>query len=142
MDETAKGALAEFRIDSHKYSIFVEYPPARSGSGKTIPGEQEGTEIVGQLTIRDRRYVVVHNDDPSISKDNGRIVDILTKRELQIVMLVAQGMANKQVADRLHISEWTVSTHLRRIFAKLGVDSRAAMIYRCTKFVDGFRADG
>ncbi|WP_366918634.1 LuxR C-terminal-related transcriptional regulator [Acaryochloris sp. IP29b_bin.148] len=35
------------------------------------------------------------------------------------------------MANQLHISEWTVSTYLRRIFAKLNVDSRAAMVFRC-----------
>jgi DNA-binding CsgD family transcriptional regulator len=55
----------------------------------------------------------------------------LTARELQIVALVADGRVNKQIAQELRISEWTVSTHLRRVFAKLGVDTRAAMVSRC-----------
>jgi DNA-binding NarL/FixJ family response regulator len=54
----------------------------------------------------------------------------LTQREAQIVELIAAGAGNKQVAARLCISEWTVGTHLRRIFVKLGVRSRAAMVYR------------
>lgn len=57
--------------------------------------------------------------------------DVLTARELQIVALVAEGRANKQIAAELGISEWTVSTHLRRIYAKLDVDTRAAMVNRC-----------
>jgi DNA-binding CsgD family transcriptional regulator len=44
---------------------------------------------------------------------------------------VAEGRANKQIAAELGISEWTVSTHLRRIYAKLDVDTRAAMVNRC-----------
>ena len=54
----------------------------------------------------------------------------LTRRETQIVELIAAGACNKQVAAQLAISEWTVGTHLRRIFVKLGVRSRAAMVYR------------
>lgn len=57
--------------------------------------------------------------------------EVLTARELQIVALVAEGRVNKQIADILRISEWTVSTHLRRVFAKLQVDTRAAMVSRC-----------
>lgn len=60
---------------------------------------------------------------------------VLTSRELQIATLVALGCPNKQVADKLHISEWTVATYLRRIFAKLGVDTRAAMTYRCASLI-------
>ena len=55
----------------------------------------------------------------------------LTPRETQIARLVAQGLGNKEVAAALSISEWTVSTHLRRIFVKVGVDTRAAMVLRC-----------
>ena len=52
----------------------------------------------------------------------------LSPRELQIAGLVADGATNRAVASMLDISLWTVSTHLRRIFAKLGVSSRAEMV--------------
>jgi DNA-binding CsgD family transcriptional regulator len=58
----------------------------------------------------------------------------LSPRELEIVRMVAQGHQNKVIAVVLNISAWTVCTHLRRIFAKLGVSSRAAMIARVTEF--------
>lgn len=54
----------------------------------------------------------------------------LSPREQEIVRLVAAGHPNKVIAAVLDISYWTVSTHLRRIFAKLGVTSRAAMVAR------------
>ncbi len=57
----------------------------------------------------------------------------LTPRELEIAWLISHGKLNKQVADQLHISEYTVSAHLRRIFAKLRVHNRAAMVFRCSK---------
>lgn len=53
----------------------------------------------------------------------------LTLRERQIVESVQRGRVNKQIASELGISEHTVSTHLRRIFRKLGVDTRAAMVH-------------
>ena len=43
---------------------------------------------------------------------------------------MANGLPNKCIGAMLDISAWTVATHLRRIFAKLGVNSRAAMIAR------------
>jgi DNA-binding CsgD family transcriptional regulator len=54
----------------------------------------------------------------------------LSPREREIVRMVAQGHSNKIIADVLNISSWTVGTHLRRIFAKLGVGSRAAVVAR------------
>ena len=60
--------------------------------------------------------------------------DGLSPRELEIARMVALGHANKTIARVLEISSWTVNTHLRRIFAKLSVTSRAAMVAR---LVDG-----
>jgi DNA-binding CsgD family transcriptional regulator len=52
----------------------------------------------------------------------------LSPRERQVVQMVALGYSNKVIAAHLRISAWTVCTHVRRIFAKLGVSSRAAMV--------------
>lgn len=52
----------------------------------------------------------------------------LSPRELQIARLVADGATNRAIATSLDISLWTVSTHMRRIFAKLDVCSRAEMV--------------
>ncbi|MEI9983707.1 MAG: helix-turn-helix transcriptional regulator [Aliidongia sp.] len=60
----------------------------------------------------------------------------LSGRELEIAVLVAQGHANKNIAYRLQISEWTVGTYMRRIFLKLDVESRAAMVYRCAPLIN------
>ena len=60
----------------------------------------------------------------------------LTGRELQVFRMIAQGDTAKNVAHKLRISEWTVGTHLRRIFAKLDVDNQAAMVYRCALLID------
>jgi DNA-binding CsgD family transcriptional regulator len=54
----------------------------------------------------------------------------LSPREREIARMVAKGYANKSIASVLDISSWTVSSHLRRIYAKLGVSSRAAMVAR------------
>jgi DNA-binding NarL/FixJ family response regulator len=56
--------------------------------------------------------------------DATKLTEILTARELQIASLVALGRLNKQIAAQLHISEWTVATHVRRVFCKLGVSTR------------------
>jgi DNA-binding CsgD family transcriptional regulator len=52
----------------------------------------------------------------------------LSPREREIARMVAAGHPNKAIAAVLDISEWTVNAHLRRVFAKLGVSSRAAMV--------------
>jgi DNA-binding CsgD family transcriptional regulator len=51
----------------------------------------------------------------------------LTPREDDVAELVAAGLSNRQIADRLHLSERTVETHVRSIFTKLGFESRASI---------------
>ena len=50
--------------------------------------------------------------------------EALSERETEVLRLVAQGRANKQIAAQLHIGEKTVKTHVSNILAKLGVQSR------------------
>ena len=54
----------------------------------------------------------------------------LTERERQIVQLVAEGLSNKEIADRLHIADTTVRHHLTRIFDKLNVSNRQNLLIR------------
>lgn len=68
-----------------------------------------------------------------MGKENGegserQKINSLTKRELDIIRLVAQGLKNKQVAERLFISNVTVRHHLTSIFSKLGVSDRFELI--------------
>ena len=52
----------------------------------------------------------------------------LSQRELDILGLIAQGCSNREAAARLYISEATVKTHVLHIYAKLGVNDRAAAV--------------
>lgn len=51
-------------------------------------------------------------------------IDSLTKRELEVLVQVANGMFNKEIANTLHISERTVKNHLSNIFRKIDVSDR------------------
>ncbi|MCI4066636.1 response regulator transcription factor [Micromonospora sp. R77] len=57
----------------------------------------------------------------------------LTRRETEVLALVAGGLSNQAVAARLHLTEGTVKSHLARIFTKLGVDSRTAAVATATR---------
>ncbi|GAB3905124.1 hypothetical protein GCM10027612_74140 [Microbispora bryophytorum subsp. camponoti] len=51
----------------------------------------------------------------------------LTERERQIAGLVSEGLKNREIADRLYVTQKTVEMHLSRIFAKLGVSNRVGV---------------
>jgi DNA-binding NarL/FixJ family response regulator len=54
--------------------------------------------------------------------------EILTPREAELLSLLTEGLSNRELGRRLFISEATVKTHLAHIYAKLGVETRAAAI--------------
>lgn len=55
-------------------------------------------------------------------------LDVLTEREREIVALVAQGMSNDDIAERLYLSPLTAKTHVNRAMAKLGARDRAQLV--------------
>jgi two-component system nitrate/nitrite response regulator NarL len=62
------------------------------------------------------------------TRSDAVIGTVLTNREREILALLADGLANKQIAARLGISKNTVKTHLELLFDKLSVSSRAEAV--------------
>ena len=62
-----------------------------------------------------------------------RLSRLLTPREMEIVRLAAEGLRNKEIADRLTITEGTVKIHLHHIYEKLGVTGRPQLILYATR---------
>ena len=98
-------------------------------------GLLNGGKEVARFLLHGRTLAVIEDARaPELDGETRNMIARLTGRELQIAAMIAQGDATKNVAYKLRISEWTVGTHLRRIFAKL-VDNRAAMVYRCASLI-------
>jgi len=93
---------------------------------KVLRRTTEGVEeVLFELDIDGTHYILTRSR-PQLSTEQVS----LSPRELAIAQLIAKGVPNKGIGEILEISQWTVATHLRRIFAKLDVTSRAAMVAR------------
>jgi DNA-binding NarL/FixJ family response regulator len=97
---------------------------------EATPGDvpQEGVdarEVVLDVRVGTMRYLLTRSNLPTSQPQKN-----LSPREREIVRLVAKGLPNKAIAEVLDISPWTVATHLRRVFGKLGVSCRAEMVAR------------
>ena len=115
----------------------------KSSSG-SMAGRDEATtpsdglrRISGWLRIADESYVLVSETDDAVRADGLRDEasgwEILSERETQIAVLVARGKGTKQIAGHLLISEHTVRSYMRRIFSKLRVSTRPAMVAQLMK---------
>jgi len=61
----------------------------------------------------------------------------LTRRELEVLRLMSEGLRNPEIVRRLHLSSSTVKTHINHIFAKLGVEDRVAAVLEYQASIEG-----
>ncbi|MEG0481999.1 MAG: response regulator transcription factor [Acinetobacter sp.] len=81
-------------------------------------------KILKQLQFNEKKSVNKSLSDSKLTNNN----DVLSKRELGILELVAQGLSNKEIADQLTLSRYTVESHIKHIYRKLAVCNRAKAI--------------
>jgi DNA-binding CsgD family transcriptional regulator len=117
-------SVARFSVDGHACYLVPE--DAHDATA--------GVRVVGFVTVGKRRYSIC-SDQPGVSSPT----DVLTARELQIAVLIAQGFESKAIGRRLGISHSTVGTHRARVYAKLGVATRRALAARIAGTVALYR---
>ncbi|HEY7009507.1 MAG TPA: response regulator transcription factor [Jatrophihabitantaceae bacterium] len=110
-------------------------PALRAGAAGYLTKDASGEQLLGAIRdVAAGRTVL----DPSVQR---RLVELiaapappaadlggLTKREIDVVRLVAEGLSNRQIARRLVVSEATVKTHLNHVLSKLDMDGRPALV--------------
>lgn len=95
------------------------------------------TQIMGGITVLDQkvmmRLTALMNDHQN-SRDTGcDLFDEMTEREKEICSLMVQGLTNRQIADRLYISEGTVKNYISNIYDKTGIHDRVKLIVELKK---------
>lgn len=96
--------------------------PAREYFPQT-GGTMESREVVYETEVNGVRYTVTCTAPLRRAASSS-----LSPREREIARLIIRGLPNKTIASILDISPWTVGTYIKRIFAKLDVNSRAEMV--------------
>jgi DNA-binding NarL/FixJ family response regulator len=75
-----------------------------------------------------RRLIADYVARPRQSAAPQAVFDRLTPREAEVLLLIARGLSNQEIAARLYLSEPTVKTHVTRVFGKLGVRDRVQAV--------------
>jgi DNA-binding NarL/FixJ family response regulator len=92
----------------------------------------EGQSVPVEKVIDEAIKLLETNDIPSVQgKRKQEMEDIsvaLSQREHEVISLIAEGLSNQEIADRLFVSERTVRFHVTSIFHKLGADNRAQAV--------------
>ncbi|MEU2298129.1 response regulator transcription factor [Streptomyces antibioticus] len=102
---------------------------------KDMPPQQLLSAVTATLSAdllvapaRVRRLVEQHAVRQQRSRTGADATSVLTDREAEVLGLVAKGLANEEIADRMSVSESTVKTHLHRAMTKLNLRSRAQAV--------------
>jgi DNA-binding CsgD family transcriptional regulator len=110
---------------------------ADNGKGRLF-AERGARNLCGWLCVGDQTYfILAQTDEVDGDATHPPAMDesweTLSERETQIAVLVSRGKGTKQIAGHLFISEHTVRSYMRRIFAKLRVSTRPAMVAQLMK---------
>jgi ATP/maltotriose-dependent transcriptional regulator MalT len=134
-DGDPRGALLEFRQSWNLWhELQVPYEAARVRILIALASWKLGDKETALLEVAAARQafqtlgaaVDLSHVDTLLPKDGSQPASPLTARELEVLRLVASGMTNRKIGEKLRISEKTVARHLSNIFTKLDLYSRTA----------------
>ena len=100
--------------------------------------DSDGTTLMAAMTAVAQDLVVLDSRLPvpvpaALNQSQPPVLSDLTPREDEVLHLLAEGLPNKSIADRLGISEHTVKFHVNSIMGKLGAQSRTEAVTRATR---------
>jgi DNA-binding CsgD family transcriptional regulator len=106
---------------------------AATDAARGAPAVQESLAVFERLGARRyarhaRSVLYKLGIRPRSTPPRSKGATLLSSREREIVQLVAEDLTNAEIAERLIISPRTVTTHLDRIYTRLGINSRTALV--------------
>ncbi|MCG5211796.1 response regulator transcription factor [Streptosporangium sp. KLBMP 9127] len=125
--------LTTFDLDAYVYSalragasgfLLKDTPPADLLAAIRVIALGEGL-LAPSVT---RRLIAEFSRRPEPGQQVARQLDGVTEREREVLLLIARGLSNTEIAEHLHLSSGTVKTHIGRLLAKLRARDRAQLV--------------
>ncbi|MFJ9899724.1 response regulator [Streptomyces sp. NPDC091280] len=116
------------------------FPALHAGARGYLTKDAGGDEIVRAVhsvlsgdaglspSIQRRLLERLSDPEPQSLSDPAEPPDGLTAREIEVLVLIAEGLSNQEIARKLHVSTATVKTHINNLFAKTGLKDRAQAV--------------
>lgn len=99
----------------------------------TIVGIWAGSKMIRKKEVLVVKEVLVQPTENFVVNENNLKQLGISKRELEVLLLMAQGLSNQEVADKLFVSLNTVKTHSSKLFEKLNVQRRTQAVQEAKK---------
>ncbi|MFL7837882.1 MAG: LuxR C-terminal-related transcriptional regulator [Candidatus Promineifilaceae bacterium] len=87
-------------------------------------------KLLDEFPIPQSEFTVAHSPTSDIRNPKSEIADPLSPRELEVLQLIAEGLSNREIGERLYLALDTVKGHNRHIYSKLGVQRRTEAVAR------------
>jgi len=141
--ETVLGSIDDLELGSEVAVILLADHPApgrvaeavRAGIGAILPTGASPEQLVLAMQAASVGLIVVHRGEidstfpgAPASRPLAELLEPLTRREHEVLQMLASGLGNKEIATRLTISEHTVKFHVASILGKLGAASRTEAV--------------
>ncbi|HEX8004954.1 MAG TPA: AAA family ATPase [Trebonia sp.] len=110
------------------YGEWLRRQRRRTDARVHLRAALEAFRQLGALPWEQRAEAELRATGETVRKRNVSEAEQLTPQELQIAGLVTEGLTNKEIAAQLYLSPRTIDYHLRKVFTKLGIGSRADLI--------------
>lgn len=129
-----EGYVRTFLDEGESMREAIRYWRLMTGRNKVLTGQQ--TRL---MAYTDRLLQAFLNNSPQLPNTNqpanspilqASLVDPLSRRELEVLHLIAEGLSNLAIAQKLFLSTGTVKVHLKHIYGKLNVNSRTQAVAR------------
>jgi DNA-binding NarL/FixJ family response regulator len=118
-------AAIEWIAEAYARGVYAVFP--RDVNADELHGAVQSAGA-GLVTLTRENYTALSAGARVTRTIASAAVEALTPRETEILGMLADGLANKEIAVRLNISSHTVKSHVQSLFSKLGADTRAEAV--------------
>lgn len=131
-NEAARRLLSEIADEDQLSRLLARSPGETRFSRRTTVALRTGesallhahSRVAGEARGSIVTVLELQREHPSL---DARLLGLLTPREAEVAVLIAEGLGDREIAECLHVSRFTVHQHVKRIYRALGVDSRVTL---------------
>jgi DNA-binding NarL/FixJ family response regulator len=121
-------------LSSFNQQSFIQKMMDNGASGYVLKNATREELVEAIETVMQGNKFLSLEAASTVKKNEDGKIPVVTRREKEVLLLIADGMTNNQIADKLFISTTTVDTHRKNLLAKFGVKNTAILIRLAAQF--------
>lgn len=115
-------------LSTFNQQSFIQKMMENGASGYMLKNATQEELMEGLEMVMKGRIYLSDEAARSIRKNTEDVIPMLTRREKEVLELVAEGMTNNEIAEKLFVSQNTVDTHRKSLLSKFGAKNTASLI--------------